>query len=234
MTPQNADVSVPLPSSNVVESLPLFTFSAVNRGNGGDCAVCLSKFEPKDRLRLLPLCCHAFHEECIGAWLATNESCPICRAGIRLSKSDIEKIFAGDGGSSSFRLEFGSVSRRQPEPREANRSYSIGSFDYVVDNEAEIAVNEMNRRNVAEKEERVVLPMPELERNLAAEVGGGEGNWLKDYMDRLSASFRSSGRSFAGSFSRSEVDGVGEIDLEGNAIGDEISELFRWFSFSGV
>nr|KYP31439.1 RING-H2 finger protein ATL3J [Cajanus cajan] len=59
-------------------------------------------------------------------------------------------------------------------------------------------------------------------------------------MDRFSASissrtasFRSSGRFFsgAGSSRRSDVVPVAaEYDLEGNRIGEEISEMFRWLS----
>lgn len=72
---------------------------------------------------------------------------------------------------------------------------------------------------------------------LAAEVAPARGSWLREYVDRLStslssrtASFRGSGRFFTGSSRRSEIAGVGDYDLEANRVGEEISELFRWFS----
>ncbi|VAI49637.1 unnamed protein product [Triticum turgidum subsp. durum] len=55
-----------------------------------ECAVCLSEFEDEDRLRLLPKCSHAFHPDCIGEWLASHVTCPVCRRNLDPSK---------DGGS---------------------------------------------------------------------------------------------------------------------------------------
>ncbi|XP_051144152.1 E3 ubiquitin-protein ligase Os04g0590900-like [Andrographis paniculata] len=47
-----------------------------------DCAVCLSEFEDRDRLRLLPKCGHAFHVTCIDTWLRSHANCPLCRANV--------------------------------------------------------------------------------------------------------------------------------------------------------
>lgn len=73
------------------------------------------------------------------------------------------------------------------------------------------------------------------ENTIAGEVAGS-GHWLKDYVDRLSASissrtasFRSSGRFFAGGGSSRRIEPV-DYDVEGNRIGVEISEMFRWLS----
>jgi E3 ubiquitin-protein ligase ATL6/9/15/31/42/55 len=64
----------------VIESLPFFRFSSLKGSRDGlECAVCLSKFEDTEILRLLPKCKHAFHIECIDNWLEKHASCPLCR-----------------------------------------------------------------------------------------------------------------------------------------------------------
>ncbi|TKY44593.1 E3 ubiquitin-protein ligase ATL42 [Spatholobus suberectus] len=64
----------------VIESLPFFRFSSLKGSKEGlECAVCLSKFEDVEILRLLPKCKHAFHIDCIDHWLEKHSSCPICR-----------------------------------------------------------------------------------------------------------------------------------------------------------
>ncbi|KAG0543543.1 hypothetical protein BDA96_02G199100 [Sorghum bicolor] len=47
-----------------------------------DCAVCLCEFADHDRLRLLPLCGHAFHVACIDVWLRSSATCPLCRTKV--------------------------------------------------------------------------------------------------------------------------------------------------------
>ncbi|XWS32472.1 hypothetical protein CRYUN_Cryun23aG0161600 [Craigia yunnanensis] len=240
-------------TASLLDSLPLFTFSSITRRSNndstvsGDCAVCLSKFEPQDQLRLLPLCCHAFHAHCIDTWLTSNQTCPLCRSPLFASEADLMKVLLqssnasaaiGSGGSDSFRLEIGSISRRQPgsDSGEQRRSYSIGSFDYIVEEESEVTRNQTHQRNVSDKEE-VGGAEAASEASLAAEVATGRG-WLKEYVDRLSfsllsraLSFRSSGRFFTGSSRRSDISSAaGDYDVEANRIGEDISEMFRWFS----
>ncbi|KAK1362086.1 E3 ubiquitin-protein ligase ATL4 [Heracleum sosnowskyi] len=227
------------------DTLPLFTFSSV-KGNivSGDCAVCLSKFEAQDQLRLLPLCCHAFHVACIDTWLTSNQTCPLCRSTIHPTESDVlDKILnsvLNDNVGNSFRIEIGSISRRTDSISNDNRrSYSIGSFDYIVDDAGyELSRASTHRREPSEATSNVdkdsvgapVMPPGE---SLAAEVASGRSSWLRDYVDRIasvsSRSIRSSGRFFSGSSRRSEpVVAVG--DLESSRVGEEISELFRWLS----
>ncbi|KAK1425111.1 hypothetical protein QVD17_20456 [Tagetes erecta] len=234
-------ISVTNNNSNI-DSLPLFTFSSLT-GNitGGDCAVCLSKFESVDLLRLLPLCCHAFHSDCIDAWLKSNQTCPLCRSSVNPNESDILNTLSsasGDGRnnrSNSFRIEIGTISQRRDLSNSDRRSYSVGSFDYVVDDGYEIPVESTHRSVVSDctdKDSTVAEPPGE---GLVAEVGGGGGgsgrrNWLRDYVDRVSTSLslRGSGRFFTGSSRRSET--ISEFEASHGRIGEEISELFRWFS----
>ncbi|CAI9755684.1 unnamed protein product [Fraxinus pennsylvanica] len=65
---------------SVIESLPFFRFSSLKGSKEGlECAVCLSRFEETEVLRLLPKCKHAFHMNCIDMWFENHSSCPICR-----------------------------------------------------------------------------------------------------------------------------------------------------------
>ncbi|XP_008462696.1 E3 ubiquitin-protein ligase ATL42-like [Cucumis melo] len=72
----------------VIDALPFFRFSSLKGSREGlECAVCLSKFEDIEVLRLLPKCKHAFHIGCIDHWLEKHSSCPICRC--RISVEDV-------------------------------------------------------------------------------------------------------------------------------------------------
>ena len=59
------------------------------------CSICLERFVKGDRLWILP--CddrHKFHGDCIKAWLAKNESCPLCTRSVRgeeVRDSDLER-----------------------------------------------------------------------------------------------------------------------------------------------
>ncbi|KAE9448670.1 hypothetical protein C3L33_19421, partial [Rhododendron williamsianum] len=75
----------------VIESLPFFKFSALRGTREGlECAVCLSKFEDVEVLRLLPKCKHAFHIDCIDLWLERHSSCPLCRH--KISRDDVAMV----------------------------------------------------------------------------------------------------------------------------------------------
>ncbi|MQL98469.1 hypothetical protein Taro_031177 [Colocasia esculenta] len=69
----------------VIESLPFFRFSSLKGSREGlECAVCLSRFEGAELLRLLPKCKHAFHIGCVDRWLEGHSSCPLCRRRVLL------------------------------------------------------------------------------------------------------------------------------------------------------
>ena len=236
------------PPGDIFNSLPLFTFGSVNgKLSGGDCAVCLSKFESHDQLRLLPLCCHAFHARCIDTWLASNQTCPLCRSTVHTTDEDVlNKVLsasANENGNDSFRVEIGSISRRRAPSDQGRRSYSIGSFEYIVDAGSEVSVESTHRRGASDctsvDKDSIGVPMNQPEppgETLASEVATGR-SWLREYVDRFASSisvssralsFRSSGRFFTGSSRRS--DPVVVEDIEANRIGEEIGELFRWIS----
>ncbi|KAK1412247.1 hypothetical protein QVD17_33338 [Tagetes erecta] len=219
----------------LLNTLPLFTFSSLTgKIPAGDCSVCLSKFENTDQLRLLPFCCHAFHAQCIDVWLNSNQTCPLCRSTVNHTEADLLKK------QYSFRIEIGSISQRRGSSELDRRSYSVGSFEYVIDDGYEIPVESTNRRAVSDSVDKESMVLEVSGENLEADIGvnGGSGrrNWLRDYLDRVSVSFSSrtvsfrggSGRFFAGSSRRSES--VVDFEESHGRIGEEISELFRWVS----
>ncbi|KAG6500995.1 E3 ubiquitin-protein ligase ATL31-like [Zingiber officinale] len=73
-------------SADVIETFPTLLYADVKGlklGKGAlECAVCLCEFDDDDALRLLPPCSHAFHPECIDAWLASHVTCPVCRSNL--------------------------------------------------------------------------------------------------------------------------------------------------------
>ncbi|KAK1293566.1 RING-H2 finger protein ATL46 [Acorus calamus] len=63
-----------------IDALPVFHYrEIIGSKEPFDCAVCLCEFSDEDKLRLLPLCGHAFHLDCIDTWLLSNSTCPLCR-----------------------------------------------------------------------------------------------------------------------------------------------------------
>uniref|UniRef100_A0A1J3CE28 RING-type E3 ubiquitin transferase n=1 Tax=Noccaea caerulescens TaxID=107243 RepID=A0A1J3CE28_NOCCA len=64
-----------------IDALPVFHYKEMVGASKEpfDCAVCLCEFTEKDKLRLLPMCSHAFHLNCIDTWLQSNSTCPLCR-----------------------------------------------------------------------------------------------------------------------------------------------------------
>ncbi|KAH9790603.1 RING-type domain-containing protein [Citrus sinensis] len=68
-------------SRDDVEKLPCYEYLAKSKGSSPiECAVCLDNFNKGDKCRLLPICNHSFHAQCVDAWLLTNPNCPICRS----------------------------------------------------------------------------------------------------------------------------------------------------------
>ncbi|CAD6337545.1 unnamed protein product [Miscanthus lutarioriparius] len=151
---------------DVIDALPVFLYREVVVGASAgakepfDCAVCLCEFAGEDRLRLLPLCGHAFHIDCIDTWLLSNSTCPLCRCALG---ADADALFVDgfdeEGGGWKHedavlpvRLgKFKNLSRAAPGPirdgagivtredgetssssLDARRCYSMGSYQYVL------------------------------------------------------------------------------------------------------
>jgi hypothetical protein len=78
-----------------IAALPESVYSPNANGAGdGDaskedatCSVCLAEYESGDRLRTLSLCGHVFHRQCIDEWLASHQTCPLCRVSLAPPRS---------------------------------------------------------------------------------------------------------------------------------------------------
>ncbi|KAD7480243.1 hypothetical protein R6Q59_009013 [Mikania micrantha] len=68
-----------------IDSLPI-TLHRVSTSSAtaceSECCICLGVFEEGEKVKVLPMCSHAYHCECVDKWLAAHSSCPICRAAI--------------------------------------------------------------------------------------------------------------------------------------------------------
>ncbi|XP_030534940.1 E3 ubiquitin-protein ligase ATL31-like [Rhodamnia argentea] len=111
----------------VLETFPTAVYSAVKGHKVGEasleCAVCLNDFEDDDTLRLIPKCDHAFHPDCIGEWLASHTTCPVCRADLASQPAGDWESQQPESGTEMPRVEVnpadGGVSERSP--REGGR-----------------------------------------------------------------------------------------------------------------
>ncbi|RVX08753.1 putative RING-H2 finger protein ATL49 [Vitis vinifera] len=74
-----------------LDKLPCFHFQAKEKGSSSpvDCAVCLDNFKMGDKCRLLPLCNHSFHAQCVDSWLLKTPICPICRTSADFRKGSL-------------------------------------------------------------------------------------------------------------------------------------------------
>ncbi|EFJ35988.1 hypothetical protein SELMODRAFT_37693, partial [Selaginella moellendorffii] len=65
--------------AKTISALPVAPVGPVALSSNSECIVCLQEFGHGERMKLLPNCGHGFHVDCIGAWLMSHSSCPICR-----------------------------------------------------------------------------------------------------------------------------------------------------------
>nr|XP_043615986.1 RING-H2 finger protein ATL38-like [Erigeron canadensis] len=80
----------------VLATFASFSYSSVKGIKLGqtvlECAVCLNEFQDHETLRLLPMCSHVFHRECIDTWLAAHVTCPVCRADLVLRPGELSEL----------------------------------------------------------------------------------------------------------------------------------------------
>ncbi|KAK7330461.1 hypothetical protein VNO77_24655 [Canavalia gladiata] len=146
----------------LIDALPVFYYQhLLGLKEPFDCAVCLSEFSEQDKLRLLPMCTHAFHMNCLDTWLLSNSTCPLCRASLsnlenpifnnslvlpNEEQNDNDRSVTAEaqfGGKRVFSVRLGKfrnyglesekiVEDSSSSSLNERRCYSMGSYRYVV------------------------------------------------------------------------------------------------------
>jgi hypothetical protein len=117
---------------------------------GAECAVCLADFRDGERLRVLPPCLHAFHIDCIDAWLQSAATCPLCRAAV----------------SDPAALHYRHLDVPVPVPRAA-------TDDIVID-----VIGSTISPSAADDEPAAAPSRQTAHRNSSCRMGGGDGCFL--------------------------------------------------------
>ncbi|KAK2652410.1 hypothetical protein Ddye_012266 [Dipteronia dyeriana] len=80
---------------SLIQAFPTFAYSSVKdfrrEKYGLECAICLAEFRDDSMLRLLTVCYHVFHQDCIDLWLESHKTCPVCRRDLNLPENTLEK-----------------------------------------------------------------------------------------------------------------------------------------------
>ncbi|GFP85992.1 putative RING-H2 finger protein atl12 [Phtheirospermum japonicum] len=68
-----------------VAAIPTLKFNREVFGSMEDaqCSICLSEYNEKEVLRIMPKCGHSFHVSCIDIWLRKQSTCPVCRLSLQ-------------------------------------------------------------------------------------------------------------------------------------------------------
>lgn len=76
----------------VLNTFPTCPYSVVKQYRkpkyGLECAICLIEFEDDHVLRLITICSHVFHQDCIDVWFEMHKTCPACRRNLELHASE--------------------------------------------------------------------------------------------------------------------------------------------------
>ncbi|XP_027362851.1 RING-H2 finger protein ATL29-like [Abrus precatorius] len=81
---------------SLLQTFPTFLYATVKnlrkeKKYSLECAICLVEFEDDSMLRLLTICYHVFHQECIDLWLRSNKTCPVCRTDLDSPTEETQK-----------------------------------------------------------------------------------------------------------------------------------------------
>ncbi|KAJ4958422.1 hypothetical protein NE237_025533 [Protea cynaroides] len=101
---------------SIIDTFPTLVYSSVKdlreSKRGLECAICLVEFQDNDEIRLLTVCNHVFHRNCIDEWFGNHTTCPLCRKSLlppeisppeigqqeRETREEIEEVVVVVGG----------------------------------------------------------------------------------------------------------------------------------------
>ncbi|CAI2379512.1 unnamed protein product [Moneuplotes crassus] len=86
---QSLDLGDRVEVKDKFDQIPSIIFQAFTPLKSDECAICLTKYEQDDTIKVLPGCFHTFHAECIKEWFENNPTCPFCRREFTLD--DIQR-----------------------------------------------------------------------------------------------------------------------------------------------
>lgn len=230
-----------------IDALPVFSYKDIMGGlkEPFDCAVCLCEFSDQDGLRLLPLCGHAFHIECIDTWLLSNSTCPLCRGILFAPDFCIENpVFYFDDsrdedgvpgtGSAGIAVSSGS---KPGEDDNVNailtekRVFSVRLGKFRTTNNVEVQEKEIGETSNSNLDARRCFSMgsfqyvvgdSELQVTLGPGGGGGGGN-------RQLKAGRGRGGGQNGNFtSEGDSDGKKIINMRSKGESFSVSKIWLW------
>ncbi|XP_059284509.1 RING-H2 finger protein ATL3-like [Lycium ferocissimum] len=124
-----------------IEKLPSYAFQSKNKGTSPiECAVCLDNLKVGEKCRLLPLCSHSFHAECIDLWLLKTSICPICRATAGGSISGGESSRYSESGRQELNGETAELAETIFAP-ESDNPINSSSFETIANHTGRTAQN---------------------------------------------------------------------------------------------
>ncbi|KAL2348936.1 hypothetical protein Fmac_002936 [Flemingia macrophylla] len=95
---------------SLLEAFPTFLYATVKdlrkeKKYSFECAICLFEFDEDSMLRLLTVCYHLFHQECIDLWLRSHKTCPVCRTDLELRTDEAQKPEEEHDGENNLHAE---------------------------------------------------------------------------------------------------------------------------------
>lgn len=69
----------------------LFPITEEDIRDGKECYICQQNAKHNEIWRVIRLCGHCFHQQCIDKWICRNSTCPVCRSSIRNENTPVQE-----------------------------------------------------------------------------------------------------------------------------------------------